>query len=124
MLGLIKSFSPMAFLSLFTSFGTLICCALPALLVSLGMGAAVAGLTSTLPQLIWISEQKVLVFSIASVMIALAGISIYRARNMPCPIDPKLRAACLIGRKVSVFIFSFSVICLATGAFFAFGPLN
>ena len=30
-------------LSLFTSVGTLLCCALPALLVTLGMGAALAG---------------------------------------------------------------------------------
>jgi len=31
-----------AFLSLFTSTGTLVCCALPALLVSLGAGAVMA----------------------------------------------------------------------------------
>ena len=31
------------YLSLFTSFGTVFCCALPSLLVSIGMGAAFAG---------------------------------------------------------------------------------
>ena len=38
--------------ALFTSFGTLICFALPALFVALGMGAAVAGIVSAVPQLI------------------------------------------------------------------------
>ena len=40
-------------ISLFSSFGTLICCALPALLVSLGAGAVLAGLITNFPQLIF-----------------------------------------------------------------------
>ena len=40
-----------AFLSLFTSTGTLICCALPALLVSIGAGAVMAGLIEAVPQI-------------------------------------------------------------------------
>ena len=39
--------------SLFTSFSTLICCALPALLVSIGAGATLAGIISNFPQLIF-----------------------------------------------------------------------
>jgi hypothetical protein len=35
-----------------------------------------------------------------------------------------LRAACTKGRIISIRIFSFSVLCLATGVFFAFVPLN
>lgn len=45
-------------LALFASLGTLICCAVPLLLVTLGFGAAVASLTSTVPWLIPLSERK------------------------------------------------------------------
>jgi hypothetical protein len=45
-------------LSLFTSFSTLICCALPALLVALGAGAVLSTLVSHVPQLVWVSEHK------------------------------------------------------------------
>ena len=44
--------------SLFTSVSTLLCCALPSLLVALGMGAVVAGLASDLPWLITMSKYK------------------------------------------------------------------
>jgi hypothetical protein len=54
-----------SFFSLFTSMSTLICCALPALLVSIGLGATMIGLVSTFPSLIWLSENKALVFTLS-----------------------------------------------------------
>ena len=62
-----------SFLGLFTSMSTLICCALPALLVSLGLGATMVGLVSSVPQLIWISENKVMVFGLSFVMLCLSS---------------------------------------------------
>ena len=62
-----------AFLSLFTSTGTLICCALPALLVSLGAGAVMAGLIEAVPQLVWLGKNKALVFGIAGVLLLVSG---------------------------------------------------
>ena len=44
--------------SLFASSSTLICCALPALLVALGAGAALSSLVSAVPQLVVLSEHK------------------------------------------------------------------
>lgn len=41
-----------ALLSIATSSSTLICCALPALLVAIGAGATLAGLVTAVPQLI------------------------------------------------------------------------
>ena len=41
-----------SYLSLFTSFGTLLCCALPSLLVLFGLGATVASFLSSLPWLV------------------------------------------------------------------------
>jgi hypothetical protein len=59
--------------ALFASSGTLVCCALPALLVAVGAGAALSSLVSAVPQLVWISEHKLGVFSFAAVMLAFAG---------------------------------------------------
>lgn len=108
------------FFTLFTSLSTLICCALPALLVSLGLGAVMAGLASNVPGLIWISENKLSVFALAGVLLAANGIWLWINRNAPCPLDPKLREACLSGRKVSRNIYLVSLVIFLVGFFFAF----
>lgn len=107
-------------LALFGSFGTLLCCALPALLVSLGAGAAVIGLVSAVPQLIWLSEHKVPLFIFAGVMLALSGFLRWSNLNATCPADPKLAKACRCLRRVSAWVFYFSLAMYATGIFFAF----
>ncbi len=107
-------------LSLFASASTLICCALPALLVTLGMGAALAGLASDYPQLIWLSQHKLEVFGFATLMLTFSGIMQYRARNMPCPADPVKAKACTRLRKISLGIYIFSLLIFLTGTFFAF----
>ncbi len=107
-------------LSLFASGGTLVCCALPALLVTFGMGAVMAGLASNYPQLIWLSQHKIGVFIFSAFMISFAGIMQYRARNMPCPADKKKAAACKRLRRISLAIYFFSVLCFIVGFFFAF----
>ncbi|MCO5144449.1 MAG: hypothetical protein M9962_15325 [Oligoflexia bacterium] len=108
------------FLTLFTSMSTLICCALPALLVSLGLGAVMAGLAGSIPGLIWVSENKVFVFLVAALMLAANGFLQWKNRNAPCPIDPALREACISGRKYSLIIYWMSLAIFTTGAFFAF----
>ena len=109
-----------AYLTLFTSLSTLLCCALPALLVSVGLGAVMAGLATSVPGLVWISEHKAFVFIAAGSMLALNGAWMWLNRNAPCPIDPKLRDACLAGRKMSQTLYMVSVIVFAVGAFFAY----
>ncbi|MCE2658632.1 MAG: hypothetical protein LW854_10360 [Rubrivivax sp.] len=109
-----------AWLSLAASGGTLVCCALPALLVSVGLGAALAGLVSTVPALVWLSEAKGLVFGLAGAMLAAAGVLQWRARSAPCPLDPRLRQACLRTRRWSRGVWVAAVVVYATGAFFAF----
>ena len=107
-------------LSLFLSAGTLICCALPALFVSLGMGAVLAGLVSSVPQLVWLSEYKAAVFTVAAIMLIVAGYMMWQARNLPCPVDPAQAKACTRLRRISIGIYIFSVVIYLTGAFFAF----
>lgn len=107
-------------LSLFASAGTLVCCALPALFVTLGAGAALAGLVGEFPQLVWLSTYKLYVFAFAAFMLTLAGIMQWRARNAPCPVDPAQAKACTRLRRISLGIYIFSVLMFLTGSFFAF----
>ncbi|MEP7154843.1 MAG: hypothetical protein ABI905_03665 [Betaproteobacteria bacterium] len=109
-----------AFLSLFSSGGTLICCALPALLVSLGAGATMAGLVGAFPQIVWLSEHKVALFLVAAVMLAIAGGLQWKSRSMPCPVEPGLAAACMRTRRVSAVVYWFSLAMYSVGFFFAF----
>lgn len=107
-------------LVLFTSSATLICCAIPALLVSLGLGAVLIGLVSNIPQLIWISEHKPLVFGIAGVLLVLAGLMQWQSSKLPCPPDKALAKACVSARNWSNMIYGVSLIIFAVGAWFAF----
>ena len=107
-------------LTLFTSMGTLVCCALPALMVTLGAGAALAGLVTAVPELVWLSQYKELVFAVAGAMILVSGLLRWKMRDMSCPIDPAQAAACRKLRKLSGIIYTISVLVYAVGFFFAF----
>lgn len=80
-------------LLLFTSSATLLCCALPLLLVSLGLGAVSASLFSTLPWLTWLGLHKAWTFGITGLILALAGWAIYRS-GRSCPTDPTKAEIC------------------------------
>lgn len=58
------------YLSLFSSLGTLLCCALPSLLVLFGLGATVASALSAAPWLVSLSRHKNWTFLIAGALIA------------------------------------------------------
>jgi hypothetical protein len=107
-------------ISLFASSSTLICCALPALLVSLGAGAALASLVAVFPQIVWISEHKEAIFLISSALMVAGGVLQWRNRYAPCPIDPDLRNACLKTRRTSLRIYWVSLALLVVGGWFAF----
>lgn len=109
-----------AFLSLFTSAGTLICCALPALLVSLGAGAVMAGLIDAVPQITWLGRNKLMVFVVAGGLLAASGAWQWYARSLPCPADKAQAAACTQARRISWIVWGLSVALYAIGAFFAF----
>ncbi|HUR89129.1 MAG TPA: hypothetical protein VMZ74_08585 [Ramlibacter sp.] len=116
----LESTRRLSWLSIFTSAGTLVCCALPAAMVAIGAGAALASLAGTFPQLIWLSEHKVAVFALAALMLAGAGIFQWRARAAPCPADPALALACERMRRSSLRIYLVSVAIFIIGFFFAF----
>jgi hypothetical protein len=107
-------------LSLFASSSTLVCCALPALLVALGAGAALSSLIAVFPQVVWLSEHKVGLFVFAALAMAGSGALQWRNRTAPCPTDPTLRDACLRTRKTSLWLYAFSVAVYLLGGWFAF----
>ncbi len=78
---------------LFTTTATLTCCALPILLVTLGLGTAVASMASAAPWLIALSIYKGWVFALSGTMIVASALAVYR-RGRVCPVDPKLAATC------------------------------
>lgn len=112
-----------SFFSLFTSMSTLICCALPALLVSIGLGATMVGLVSTFPSLIWLSENKLPVFAGSFIMLSFSSYMQYRARFLPCPIDPNEARACTSARMWSKRVTIFSIVVWTIGATFALLPM-
>ena len=109
-----------SWLSIFTSAGTLVCCALPAALVAIGAGATLVSLVGAVPQLVWLSEHKVGLFLVAGAMLAAAGYFQHRARFAPCPADPRLAAQCEAARRLSLRVYWVSLAIFAAGFFFAF----
>ena len=80
-------------LVLMASTTTLVCCALPILLVSVGLGAVSAALFSSLPFLVDLARHKIWFFSGSFGLLALAGWVLYRPGRV-CPADPVLAAKC------------------------------
>ena len=116
-----RAHSTLSWLSVFASGSTLVCCALPALMVAIGAGAALAGLVSAVPQLVWLSEHKVPLFTMSGFILAGAGVLQWRARKASaCPADPALAEACATTRDFSVWAWWFSVTVYFVGLFFAF----
>ena len=115
-----KKFLAAPALGLFTSLGTLICCVLPAIFVTLGAGATLASVLTAVPQLIWLSEHKAWVFGLSGLCIALAGIVRYQQRNAPCPADPEQARLCQNMRTLSLWMLAGSGVIWAIGFSFAF----
>ena len=107
-------------LTLFTSMSTLLCCALPALLVALGAGAAMAGLITNLPGLVWLSSNKPMVFGVSGVLITLSALLWWRSRRSPCPADVDQARACVRVRLINGYMILGAAIIYAIGATVAF----
>lgn len=101
-------------LVLFSSSATLICCALPILLVSLGLGAASAALFANLPFLVTLAQHKLWLFIGTGVLLSAGGWLIYRS-GRSCPIDPELAAQCERADKWNRRLWWVSVVIWACG---------
>jgi mercuric ion transport protein len=81
----------LSYFSLFTSLSTLLCCALPSVLVLFGLGASVASTLSFMPWLVMLSRHKHWTFSASGILIALSFVNTYyiapRIRAQQCSPD-------------------------------------
>jgi hypothetical protein len=107
-------------LTLLGSMSTLICCALPAMFVTIGAGATLAGFVTAFPQLVFLSEYKVAVFALSGGLLALSAAFRYLNRNAPCPADPTQAATCQRLRRFGGVVLYCSVAVYFVGFFFAF----
>ena len=112
----------LAVTTLLTSAGTLVCCALPALFVVLGSGAAFASLVTAFPQLVWLSEHKALTFGSAGTLLGASALLRMGALSASCPTDPKLSEACRSTRSWTRYAFWIAIAFFVLGCVFAFAP--
>jgi len=119
----------LSYLSLFTSFGTLLCCALPSLLVLLGLGATVASFLSAIPWLVTLSRHKDVVFLISGLLIGGNLLYVYviapRLQEAGAACLPDAPEACSSTSRFSRIVLWISATIYAVGVFSAFvlGPL-
>ena len=120
--------SPMlSYFSLFTSLSTLLCCALPSLLVLFGLGASVASVLSFMPWLAALSRHKQWTFSVSGVLIALSFVNTYyvvpRLKTDACEGDDP--SACRQASRVARVLLWISAAIYGVGFFvaYALGPI-
>lgn len=82
-----------ALITLLTTSGTLVCCALPVLLVTLGMGAIVSGLVGNMPFLVALTHYQRSLFAGSAVLLGVSAWLMYRP-GRTCPADPVLNRMC------------------------------
>ena len=107
-------------LALFGSASTLLCCALPALLISIGAGAVMAGLTATFPGIIWLSAHKDILFTLSGLIIIATTSFWWQQRHTPCPIDSVKAAACQKLRQINKWLLTAAWTIYVWGLGFAY----
>ena len=109
-----------SFLALFTSTGTLLCCALPAALAALAGTAAIGAYISLFPWVIALSRHKGWIFLTAGTLIALNAVLILRPQGkIACAITGG--KGCEAAGTFSRAMFWIATVIYAVGAFMTYG---
>jgi len=103
-----------SWLTLFASASTLLCCALPILLVTLGLGAVVAQATFRFPALVTLSEHALWMFAGSAALLVLSAWWVF-FRPYHCPADPVLGRKCERARKWNARIWWLSLVLWLIG---------
>ena len=112
-----------AALSLVFCSGTLVCCALSALLVLLGAGSVLATLLSWAPGVVLLSEHKDVVFLLAVFALNAAGLSLLRSSRLPCSTDPRSAQRCRHRIRQARWLYLLSCVAFVVGGTDAYLPL-
>ena len=101
-------------LVLFASSTTLVCCALPILLVSIGLGAVSASLCANVPFLVTLAQYKAWMFGASGGLLAFTAWLLFRP-GRACPADPELAELCVKAHRWNIKFFWISVGIWAIG---------
>jgi len=107
------------FLALFTSFSTILCCALPIILVFLGFGSAFAALSSNFMFINIIAEKGSYLFIASLIFLAISAYFIF-FKNQSCPSDKKLANICLKSKIINKYIWFFAIFIWIISFFFKY----
>ncbi len=108
----------LGYVSLFSSVGTLLCCALPSLLVLVGFGATVASVLASAPWLVALSRHKTWIFATSGILIAGNFYYVYQvaprllAQRGACDVDDP---SCARATRTSRALLWVSALLLAVG---------
>lgn len=109
----------LGWLTLFATSGTLLCCALPVVMVSLGLGATFASLTYNIPGLVFLAENKLWTLTLSALLLLCLAWVIWRP-NQVCPAEPELAAVCRKAKRLNQWILGCSVGIWCVGFFFGY----
>lgn len=108
-----------SFFALFTSTGTLLCCALPAAIAAVAGGAAVGALVSTFPWLIPLSQYKGWLFLVAGVLILVSAVFTLRPQGkLACAVTGG--QGCEVAGGFQKAVLGSSLVLFAIGVLFAY----
>jgi len=114
-----KSQVAVSWLTLFASTGTLVCCAIPIVLVTLGLGATVAAMTSSFPAIVMLGEQKAWVFGLSAFLLVASTWLLYRP-GRACSADPAEAQMCNRAHTWNRRVLGLSMVFWSLGFFAAF----
>ena len=112
-------------LALFSSSGTLICCALPMVVATLAGGAALSSMVSLFPFLVTLSQYKNAIFIFSGSMIALNGyLSFKPVKEVACDVESG-EVGCEVAGEYNRKMFYISLGIFSVGVFTAYllGPI-
>ena len=108
-----------SFLALFTSTGTLLCCALPATIAAVAGGAALTSLLSVVPWLIPLSANKEWIFVGSGLMILFSAILVLRPKGtVACSLTGG--EGCEVAGRFTKTMLGISVAIYSMGVFSAY----
>ncbi len=105
-------------LTLFFTTTTLVCCALPIVLVSVGLGAVMASLNMQFAGLVFIAQNKYWTLALSAMLLGFLAWLIWRP-GQACPSNPQLAKACQQSKRLNVRMFNVSLAIWSTGFFFS-----
>lgn len=105
--------------SFLLSTATLLCCTLPILLITLGLGTTLAAITSQWTVLPLLSAHKFWIFFISGIILLIADIVANRPQTS-CPVDPEQAKKCMRVRQFHKTLFWSAVTLWAIGFFSAY----